>query len=716
MAHSHLAPEVLEPRRLFAANPAVLSTVVNPANGHTYHLLEAATWAEAQAKAITLNGHLATINNADEQAFVWNTFSPSADVIWIGYNDTDRDGVYQWVSGEPSTYTNWFAGEPNGLWDPGEQWATMWVDYNGAWNDLGAESPQGPFHPAVVEVASGGDLFGSVTPPPVIAATGTSFNATATVRNGGSSTVTATLSVQFYLSTDGTFDDGVDVLVGSAITNGSALPFNASTTAAGTVAVPQILTAGRYHLLAVVDAAGSVAESDETNNVVDGGIVDVGATRTPVIRNLVGYVRDGDGGALNGVRVTYDGRTAFTDYDKGSKLDKEVNGDFLFLKAVVGHNVSFNGSFSHFRATGASETPLELTAQDLAGNTYTNTLSVADVLPFDANLKDGGIAKFVATDVLFIGDYGLRSGTGDILLHKDLRNDKNSVRPQLKSPKQLAAGRRFRDTVEAVTLKLGQLGFRDGTGAALAASDSIAKGSASLTAVQLFDDILRGYAAADPTSTAKVKPATGVIDEAFIAALNGMSTSTAQWIATPPAGWTVASGLANTFINRATELRLASLASAVPAVTSWTLSNASPATGGTTSLGFPAGIGRAGADIAFGWINTSGVGVSGTKFWEPVSGQSESAVKLIGGKKVAIPDPSQLGVTWQYRSDYDAAATRSVIEALLAGGNVRVAFNDPQILTALNAVTIAGSKVTVLRADITPAAGFDVHVGARIKG
>ena len=52
----YAAVELLEGRQLFAASPAILTTVVNPANGHTYHLLAEADWKESQAAAIALGG------------------------------------------------------------------------------------------------------------------------------------------------------------------------------------------------------------------------------------------------------------------------------------------------------------------------------------------------------------------------------------------------------------------------------------------------------------------------------------------------------------------------------------------------------------------------------------------------------------------------------------------------------------------------------------
>ena len=72
--------------------------IQNPANTHTYYLLEPdITWAQAEAEANSLGGHLVTINDAAEQAWVWSTFGERD--LWIGINDVAVEGSFVWVSG-----------------------------------------------------------------------------------------------------------------------------------------------------------------------------------------------------------------------------------------------------------------------------------------------------------------------------------------------------------------------------------------------------------------------------------------------------------------------------------------------------------------------------------------------------------------------------------------------------------------------------------------
>ncbi len=129
--------------------------IVNSANSHQYYLLDKASWAAAEAEAITLGGHLVTINDQDEQDWVWSTFGISSgfgsDNLWIGMNDVVAEGSFVWTSGEPVTYTAWWPGEPNN-YSAGEDWGAMWSSLGGKWNDVGPATTPETGYRAVVEV------------------------------------------------------------------------------------------------------------------------------------------------------------------------------------------------------------------------------------------------------------------------------------------------------------------------------------------------------------------------------------------------------------------------------------------------------------------------------------------------------------------------------------------------------------------------------------
>ncbi|MBI5418442.1 PEP-CTERM sorting domain-containing protein [Candidatus Poribacteria bacterium] len=101
--------------------------------GHVYDFVPGLYWPDAEANAVAWGGHLVTINDSAEQAWLTANFG---GMPWIGINDIKTEGSFEWVSGEPVTYTNWYPGEPNDyLW--GEDWGHMNWEYTGKWNDLG---------------------------------------------------------------------------------------------------------------------------------------------------------------------------------------------------------------------------------------------------------------------------------------------------------------------------------------------------------------------------------------------------------------------------------------------------------------------------------------------------------------------------------------------------------------------------------------------------
>lgn len=90
-------------------------SIYNPASGHNYYLVGEGTWSQAEAFAITLGGHLVTINDAAENAWLFANFLTPNPTInpWIGLQDIDNNNTWEWISGEPVTYLNWADGEPN---------------------------------------------------------------------------------------------------------------------------------------------------------------------------------------------------------------------------------------------------------------------------------------------------------------------------------------------------------------------------------------------------------------------------------------------------------------------------------------------------------------------------------------------------------------------------------------------------------------------------
>ncbi len=90
-------------------NPAATAAY----NGHSYYFYNTpVTWYEAKLVCEQLGGHLVTITNADENAFVKGLIGDSA--CWIGATDKDKEGTWKWVSGETFSYSKWYGSSYGG--------------------------------------------------------------------------------------------------------------------------------------------------------------------------------------------------------------------------------------------------------------------------------------------------------------------------------------------------------------------------------------------------------------------------------------------------------------------------------------------------------------------------------------------------------------------------------------------------------------------------
>jgi hypothetical protein len=129
-------------------------TVPNPTTGHRYVAVTAGSWLQAERLALALGGHLASIDDAAENAWIVANFlslpgSPSE--LFIGLNDHAVEGAFRWVSHEPADFTTWAPGEPNN-WGGDEDVAILRP--NGLWNDI----PGSLARFALIEIPCTGDL------------------------------------------------------------------------------------------------------------------------------------------------------------------------------------------------------------------------------------------------------------------------------------------------------------------------------------------------------------------------------------------------------------------------------------------------------------------------------------------------------------------------------------------------------------------------------
>ncbi|MFN8777749.1 MAG: HYR domain-containing protein, partial [Flavobacteriales bacterium] len=96
-----------------------------------YRSNASATWPVANTTAISLGGHLATIANAAENAFL-----SGVGRHWIGLNDQATEGTWAYSNGEPVNYLNWGPGQPDNSGNEDfveTNWSgQQWNDFNGS--------------------------------------------------------------------------------------------------------------------------------------------------------------------------------------------------------------------------------------------------------------------------------------------------------------------------------------------------------------------------------------------------------------------------------------------------------------------------------------------------------------------------------------------------------------------------------------------------------
>ena len=114
--------------------------VMNPTNGHAYRSIHCESREDAQAEAMSEGAYLVSINNAAEQKWLVNVFGTAP--YWIGLADSEKEGDWKWMNGEPITYTNWAPDEPADS-DHGEgDHVFMGLTPDGKWYLVGPGNPK----------------------------------------------------------------------------------------------------------------------------------------------------------------------------------------------------------------------------------------------------------------------------------------------------------------------------------------------------------------------------------------------------------------------------------------------------------------------------------------------------------------------------------------------------------------------------------------------
>src|SRR5439155_12266264 len=133
------------------------AALMNPDNGHYYEAVARASgisWSKANDEANArmsngMHGHLATITSPAENDFILNKLPQAvAGQYCLGgiqsHGLLDPAAGWQWVTGEPWSYTNWHTingTEPNDYYGLGtsaqdENRLQFWAQSDAPWNDI----------------------------------------------------------------------------------------------------------------------------------------------------------------------------------------------------------------------------------------------------------------------------------------------------------------------------------------------------------------------------------------------------------------------------------------------------------------------------------------------------------------------------------------------------------------------------------------------------
>lgn len=116
----------------------------DPFNDYCYlfNYLSIRTWAEARADCANQGGHLASITDPFEQAFIYGVIkqAPTGTALWIGGHDSVTESGWEWMDGSPFRYVHWSEGSPNDYL--GEDCLSIYIN-DGYWNDNNCENKRG---------------------------------------------------------------------------------------------------------------------------------------------------------------------------------------------------------------------------------------------------------------------------------------------------------------------------------------------------------------------------------------------------------------------------------------------------------------------------------------------------------------------------------------------------------------------------------------------
>ncbi|XP_053309219.1 C-type mannose receptor 2 isoform X2 [Spea bombifrons] len=99
---------------------------------YQFNFQSALSWSEAWTSCRQQNAHLLSITEIHEQTYINGLLTGYSSTLWIGLNDLDTNGGWQWSDGSPLKFLNWESDQPN---NSEENCAVIRTESSGAWQN-----------------------------------------------------------------------------------------------------------------------------------------------------------------------------------------------------------------------------------------------------------------------------------------------------------------------------------------------------------------------------------------------------------------------------------------------------------------------------------------------------------------------------------------------------------------------------------------------------
>lgn len=141
---------------------------------YQFNFQSALSWAEAWTSCLQQDANLLSINEIHEQTYINGLLTGYTSTLWIGLNDINVNGGWQWSDGSPLKFLNWESDQPGNSEE--ENCAVIRTELSGAWQTRDCYNampyvckkgskrnlpPVEPVEPDVVKCDSGWQSYGT---------------------------------------------------------------------------------------------------------------------------------------------------------------------------------------------------------------------------------------------------------------------------------------------------------------------------------------------------------------------------------------------------------------------------------------------------------------------------------------------------------------------------------------------------------------------------